>query len=208
MSLELFVLITLVVSFIGIMLVRSRLSVKFTSMLLALATIASFPIFYLLGFSTQFLDIWLSGQALIAGYIIYDLNNKYRSVRRYPGALSKYKKNPDLRKWSFEEVQNYQSTYLAGTDESNKALLDLVFADMKAVRKVFLPYVTGMKGGRRVALYVVPDEGCLWDIEDKEGNWIRLHKNTRAFAKATSTETNSDDYEDEQKVLVGYFYVK
>ena len=207
MSLELFVLITLVGSFIGVVLVR-KLHVNTIVLLIALAIIASFPICYLLHFPILFLKIWIGGQVLVLCYLQYDQYNKQKPVRRYPGALSKYKQNPDLRKWSSEEVQDYQSTYLAGTDESNKALLELVFADMKAVRKIFLPYVAGMKGGSRVALYVVPNEGCLWDIEDKEGNWIRLHKNTGAFAKATSTEPQSDDYEDEQKVLVGYFYVK
>jgi hypothetical protein len=209
MSLELFVIITLLFSFIGIILVRSRLNVNFVILLIALAVIASIPISVYLGFPKLFEQIWVGGQLIVAGYLAFDLHNKQKPVRRYPGALSMYKKNPDMRKWSSEDVQIYQSTYLAGTDESNKALLDLVLADMKAVRKVFLPYVAGMKGGHRVALYVVPNEGCLWDIEDKEGNWIRLqNKNTVSFAKVTSTSPQSDDYEEEHKILVGYFCVK
>jgi hypothetical protein len=209
MSIELFVLVTLVGSFIGIMIVRSKLNVNIIIILIALAIIASFPICYFLGFSILFLKIWLAGQLLVFGYLFYGLHNRYKPVRRYPGTLSKYKKNPDMKKWSSEEVQYYQSTYLAGTDESNKALLDLVFADMIAVRKTFQPYVAGMKGGSRVALYVVPNEGCLWDIEDKDGNWERLqNKYTGSFAKATSTAPQSNDYEDKQKILVGYFYVK
>ncbi len=207
MSLELIILFTLVSSFIGIMLVRSRLNANITNLLLVLAIIASLPITIYLNIPKLFTQIWIGGQFLVIGYSFYDLHNKYKAVRRYPGALSKYKNNSDMSKWSSEEVQHYHSTYLAGTVESNKALLELVLADMKAVRKVFLPYVAGMKGGKRVALYVVPNEGCLWDMEDK-GDWIRIQNKYTSSVKATSTVPQSDEYEEEKKILVGYFYVK
>ncbi len=186
-------------SFISVVLVRSRIHVKTIVLLIVLAIIISFPICYLLDFPILFLKIWIGGQALAFWYLLYDLHYQYKAVRRYPGTLSKFKSNPNISEWSSEEKQYYLSTYLVGTDESNKALLDLVYADMKAVRKVILPYITGMKGGRKIALYVVPNEGCLWEAEDK-GSWVRLqNKYTGSFP---------NDYIEEQKVLVGYFYVK
>ncbi|MCL2152305.1 MAG: hypothetical protein FWH57_05000 [Oscillospiraceae bacterium] len=137
-----------------------------------------------------------------------------------PGMLSKqYNINTQ------NDARNYSSTYLAGTKESNAALVDLVTADMNAVGMSFLPYDSGMTGGYKVAFAVDPRTPPDYHWYRQEADGTYSHKQGQMPVsqsvgyyedKNGKVQFNSDTITDPQKdaasvgysSFIGYFYVK
>lgn len=134
---------------------------------------------------------------------IFFILKRQKALSRQPGLLSKYRNNPNMNKWNTEELQRYKSTFLAGTDESNEALIDLIKSDMEAVGLVFLPYEASMKGGRRAALLVAPNDGCRWYLINSDGTWTR-----KMHAKEEIADPQIDGYDAGYTIFVGFFYIK
>lgn len=69
----------------------------------------------------------------------------------------------------------YFKWYLAGGEESNRNLINVIKADMDVVGLNFDEYESGMEGGKRVALMVQPGSDYHWYVYDElTGTWYNL----------------------------------
>lgn len=70
------------------------------------------------------------------------------------------------------DFTSYYLRYLAGTDESNRNLVNVIKSDMNVVGLNFMEYEEGMTGGRRVALLNSPEWGYHFYVYDEiTGTW-------------------------------------
>ena len=121
-----------------------------------------------------------------------------------------------------KEFDAFCTTYLAGTDGSNKALLNLIIADAKAVGLEFLEYKSTLTGGYRVALVVWPHTDYHWYRDNGDGTWSHkpgqtaatnlevLGRNSDGTIKYGNVITDPKDAGKKANytVFVGYFYIR
>ena len=104
---------------------------------------------------------------------------KFPEGGNQPGLLSEDEYYLDYVKRG--NKRDYYERYLAGTEESNKNLVNVVKADMETVGINFAEYEEGMEGGKRVALVVNPYNDYHWYVYDEiTGTWY--NKNGRYYA--------------------------
>jgi len=98
-------------------------------------------------------------------------------------------------------------SYLSGTPEGNKLLVDIVTADAKAIGLNFQPYQPGMTGGYKVLLVVTPGDppDYHWYRQDSDGTWS--HKPGSTFVISGVTDPAQDAIDRGYSVTVGYFYI-
>ncbi len=70
-----------------------------------------------------------------------------------------------------QDIDNYFTSYLAGSDTSNKALVSLIIADAKNMGLDFVSYDESLTGGTRVALVIKPGEDYHWYRYNEDGTW-------------------------------------
>ena len=112
------------------------------------------------------------------------LNIQFPFNGNQPGLLSNDKYYLDVQKNKVFSQYRYIKQYLAGDEESNRNLVNVVKADMDVVGLNFDEYESGMTGGKRVALVVQPGNDYHWYVYDEStGTWYNKHGTTEATNK-------------------------
>lgn len=97
------------------------------------------------------------------------------------------------------------STFISGTEEGNKLLVDLVKADAKAIGLNFQEYETGMEGGYIVLLVVAPNSDYHWYREDGDGTWSHKPGSTPVITGVN--DPVADAIGRGYTEIVGFYYI-